>query len=93
MMPLFFGVLALFLLLTLAAGLGPILRGPKPADRMVAVQMVGTTGVGVLLLLAEATGDDALRNVALAFVLLALMALVAFVERTPPGDQPTDPPS
>lgn len=89
-MPLFFGVLALILLLTLAAGLGLILRGPQPADRMVAVQLIGTTGVGVLLLLAQVTDDDALRNVALAFVLLALMALVAFVERSPPGDQPTD---
>jgi multicomponent Na+:H+ antiporter subunit F len=80
----YLGALALFLLLTAAAGLIRMIRGPDTADRLVAMQFFGSTVVAVLLLLAEITGDDALRNVALAFVLLALMALIAFVERTPP---------
>jgi len=89
MMPVFLGSLALFLLLTLGAGLWRMVRGPKPADRMLALQLFGSTGVAILLLLAQVTGDDSLRNVALAFVLLAVMALIAFVERTPPGkDEP-----
>lgn len=78
--------LALFLLLTMIMGLVRIVRGPEPADRMLAVQLFGSTSVAVLLLLAEAVDADALRNVALAFVLLALLVVITFVERTPPGE-------
>jgi multicomponent Na+:H+ antiporter subunit F len=73
--------LALFLLLNIAAGLVRIVRGPTPADSMLAAQLFGTTGVAVLLLLAEAQGLPALRDVALTFVLLAVLSAVAFVRR------------
>jgi hypothetical protein len=46
--------LALFLLLNVVAGLVRIARGPTPADRIVAAQLFGTTGVAILLLLAQA---------------------------------------
>jgi multicomponent Na+:H+ antiporter subunit F len=78
--------LALFLLATLIAGLFRIARGPAPADRMLGIQFSGTTSVAVLLLLAEAAASDALRNVALVFVLLSLLVLIAFVSRTPSGN-------
>jgi multicomponent Na+:H+ antiporter subunit F len=73
--------LALFLLFNIAAGLVRIVRGPTPADSMLAAQLFGTTGVAVLLLLAEAQGLPALRDVALTFVLLAVLSAVAFVRR------------
>jgi multicomponent Na+:H+ antiporter subunit F len=73
--------LALFLLANLAAGLVRVLRGPTPADRMLAAQLFGTTGVTVVLLLAEAQGAPALRDVALTFALLSVVAAVAFVRR------------
>lgn len=73
--------LAFFLLLNIAAGLLRIVRGPTSADRMLAEQLFGTTGVAVLLLLAEAQNLPALRDVALTFVLLAVLATVAFVRR------------
>jgi multicomponent Na+:H+ antiporter subunit F len=73
--------LALFLLFNIAAGLARIVRGPSPADSMLAAQLFGTTGVAVLLLLAEAQGLPALRDVALTFVLLAVLSAVAFVRR------------
>ena len=73
--------LAVFLLFNIAAGLARILRGPTPADRMLASQLFGTTGVAILLLLAEAQGQPALRDVALVFALLAALATVAFVKR------------
>ncbi|GAB6059087.1 monovalent cation/H+ antiporter complex subunit F [Desulfonatronum parangueonense] len=76
--------LALILLVTMLAGLVRVIVGPKPADRILGAQLFGTTGVAVLLLMGEAGGSDSLRNVALAFVLLALLALIAFVERIPP---------
>jgi multicomponent Na+:H+ antiporter subunit F len=72
--------LAFFLLLNIIAGLVRILRGPTPADAMLAAQLFGTTGVATLLLLAPALGP-ALTDVALVLVLLAAMATVAFVTR------------
>jgi multicomponent Na+:H+ antiporter subunit F len=73
--------LACFLLLNMAAGFVRILRGPTEADRMLAAQLFGTTGVGILLLLAPALGP-ALNDIALVFALLAAVATIAFVTRT-----------
>ncbi|MCF6354616.1 MAG: monovalent cation/H+ antiporter complex subunit F [Candidatus Polarisedimenticolaceae bacterium] len=84
-----FLALALFLLLNLGAGMWRILRGPTAADRMLAAQLFGTTAVATLLLLAEATGNAALRDVALVFALLAAVTAVAFVRRAWP-DQGAD---
>ncbi len=73
--------LAFFLLLNLGAGMWRVLHGPTAADRMLAAQLFGTTAVAVLLLLAQATGKVALRDVALLFALLAAETAVAFVRR------------
>lgn len=73
--------LAVFLLLTLSAGMWRILRGPTAADRMLTAQLFGTTAVAVLLLLAEAAETGALRDVALVFALLAAVTAVAFVRQ------------
>jgi multicomponent Na+:H+ antiporter subunit F len=69
------------LLLSLVGGLARILRGPTSADRMLAAQLFGTTGVAILLVLAEATGRAALRDVALVFALLAVVNAAVFVRR------------
>lgn len=78
-MALFNLAVALVLLSTLAAGLWRVLRGPTPADRMLAAQLFGTTAVATLLLLAQIAGGAALRDVALVFALLAAVTVVAFV--------------
>lgn len=72
---------ALLLLLTLVLGLIRIWRGPTIADRMLAAQLFGTTGVALLLVLAELQQIHALRDVALVLALLAVMAVLAFVAR------------
>ena len=72
---------ALFLLLTLVAGLWRVLRGPTAADRMLAAQLFGTTAVACALLLAQALERPALRDVALVFALLAAITAVAFVRQ------------
>lgn len=74
-------VLAAFLLINIAAGLIRVLRGPTAPDRMLAAQLFGSTGVAILLLLAEAQAAPVLRDVALIFALLAALATVAFVRR------------
>jgi len=81
MMAAFYVGMALFLLLNLLAGLARVVLGPEPADRMLAAQLLGSTGVGILLLLAEGMDAPALRDVALLFALLAILAVFAFVER------------
>ncbi len=72
--------LAAFLVVNVGAGLWRVARGPTPADRMLAAQLFGSTGVAVLLLLAEAADAPALRDVALVFALLAVVAGIAFVK-------------
>lgn len=74
-------LVALFLLLNLGAGLWRIARGPTAADRMLAAQLLGTTAVGILLLLAQANAVPAARDVALVLALLAAVTAVAFVQR------------
>lgn len=81
MMMLIYLALAFFLLLTLVAGLWRVLRGPTPADRLLAAQLFGTTAVAILVLLAETSGQEAVRDVALVFALLAAVTMVAFVRR------------
>lgn len=76
---------ALFLLLNILSGLVRVLRGPTSTDRLMAAQLFGTTGVAILLLLGEVFAAPALRNVALVFALLAVLATVAFVRRVPPA--------
>jgi len=73
--------LAVFLLANLLAALVRALRGPTAADRMLAALLFGTTGVGVLLLLANAGGGMTLLDVALVLALLAAIAGVAFARR------------
>ncbi|WP_166258097.1 monovalent cation/H+ antiporter complex subunit F [Marinobacter salicampi] len=91
-MTLVFYVVATFLLLTLLVGLLRIWRGPAAADRMLASQLFGTTGVALMLVLAEAQAMASLRDVALVLAILAVMAVAAFVtrvvriDREPDGD-------
>jgi multicomponent Na+:H+ antiporter subunit F len=82
--------IALLLLMTMLAGLIRVWLGPTAADRMLAAQLFGTTGVGVLLLLAGALGLPSALDVALVLALLAAVTVVVFVRRVwvpAPGSQ------
>ncbi len=74
----FYLVLMVFLLLNMGAAMVRVLRGPSTADRLMTGQLFGTTGVAMLLLLAEATGEPVLRDVAIVFALLAVMVVICF---------------
>lgn len=80
-MTLLLHLVALFLLLTLMLGFVRIWRGPTAADRMLASQLFGTTGVALLLVLAEAQQMPTLRDVALILAVLAVFSVAAFVTR------------
>jgi multicomponent Na+:H+ antiporter subunit F len=74
---------ATLLLATVAVGLFAIFRRPADVDRMMAPQLIGTGGVAILLLLADATAAPSLVDVALMLALLAAFAAVAFVRGAP----------
>ncbi len=78
----FLFAVAAFLLANVLAGLVRLVRGPTPADRLVAALLFGTTGVGLLAVLADAAGAPALRNVALVLALLACVLSAAFTSRS-----------
>jgi multicomponent Na+:H+ antiporter subunit F len=73
-------ILALFLLANLLVALLRVARGPTAADRMLAALLFSTTGVAVLLLLAQ-WGDARLIDTALVVALLAVIAGAAFAQR------------
>ncbi|MEX2583881.1 MAG: monovalent cation/H+ antiporter complex subunit F [Gemmatimonadota bacterium] len=85
MSQLFLGT-SIFLLVTLLGGMQRIVRGPRPADRLLAAQLFGTTGVAILLLLAEAYDAPAVRDVALVAALLAVVNVAAFVHGSWTGE-------
>lgn len=80
---------AVFLLLTLLAGLVRAARGPSTRDRLTSLLLVGTTGVALLAVLAEVTDEPALRDGAVLVVALAALVVVVQV-RTDASAQPPD---
>lgn len=81
-MSIFLVAVALFLLLNFGLGSWRVFRGPTRADRMMAAQLFGSTGVAILLLLSFALDMESLVDIALVFGLLAAVAVVAFVQRS-----------
>ncbi len=69
---------ALFLMLNIVAGMARVLRGPTTADRLLAVQLFGTTGTAILILFSLQTGNKAFQDLALIFALLAGILGVTF---------------
>jgi len=78
----FYESLLAFLLITLAAGLWRIFRGPTSADRMLAAQLFGTTAVAMLIILSQLSGSHAFRDAALVLALLAAVMATTFVRRS-----------
>lgn len=83
----FYYAAALFILLTIAAGLARIFRGPESSDRLMAAQLAGSGGVAVLLLLSAAMAQPAIIDVALMLAILAVFASVGFVNWRSTGDE------
>lgn len=72
---------ALLLLAAMSIGLIRVAIGPTPSDRLMAAQLLGTSGIGLLLVLIPVIRVPALIDVALVFSLLAAVAIVAFTRR------------
>lgn len=72
--------IVVFLFLNLLVGVWRIFYGPTDADRILASQLFGTMTIIILLLLAQISVNNALRDVALLFASLAAVTAVAFVQ-------------
>jgi multicomponent Na+:H+ antiporter subunit F len=79
-MPEFLLASAALVVVTVAIGLLRVLRGPGDADRIMAVQLLGTGGIAALLLSGAATGGAARVDVALTLALLAAFTSIAFTK-------------
>ena len=55
-----------------------LLRGPTPADRVVALDMLALLGIGFIGLFSISTGEYAFLDVAIALALVGVLAPVAF---------------
>ena len=88
MNPEFLVAIAGFVMITVVVGLTRILWGPGDADRVMAAQLLGTGGIGALLLVGAAVGESAVVDVALTLALLAAFASIAFVKFMAHKDRP-----
>lgn len=73
-------VLAAALLLTILCGLWRLVEGPTRGDRLLAIQLFGSTGTALLLVMAHSLAQPALRDVALVLALLAAVVSAALVQ-------------
>jgi multicomponent Na+:H+ antiporter subunit F len=78
----FLFIVASFVLAMVASGLIVILQRPGSVDRLMAVQLLGTGGVAVLLILAIATEVASIVDVAMMMALFAAFAAVVLVRDT-----------
>jgi multicomponent Na+:H+ antiporter subunit F len=72
--------LASAILLTAFAGLWRISHADTTADRLLGLQMLGTTGIAFLLVMAQWLEQAVWREVALILALLAAVITVALVQ-------------
>jgi multicomponent Na+:H+ antiporter subunit F len=82
-MPDFLLFAAFFVMAMTALGLIGVARRAPGVDLILAVQLIGTGGTAILLLLATATATPSAIDVALMLALLAAFAAVAFVASMP----------
>lgn len=82
---------ATVLLVSLISGMYRLLRGPTPGDRILVIQLFGTTAVAVLILIGKVANSPALVDVALVLALLAAITIVAFVRRFWMGENTDEP--
>jgi len=87
---------AVIVIVTVAAGLARVLRGPGNAERMMAAQLLGTGGIAALILFGEATDYGAAVDLALTLAMLAAFASIAFIKKgsyteRPDADAPRRP--
>ncbi len=67
------------LILAFAIGLVRVVRGPTKGDRLLSLQLTGTTGIALLIVLSNFGENNALINTAFVLALLAPITTVAYL--------------
>lgn len=75
---------AAFLVVNVLVSLVQVFRGPTARHRLLVVVLLGTTGTGVLALLAEADSIPALRDGAIVLIALATLIVAVRVRAEQP---------
>ncbi|NUM36135.1 MAG: pH regulation protein F [Candidatus Brocadiae bacterium] len=70
--------ICILLVLNIFLGLFRLKQGPGNVDRLIVAQFFGTKAVALLLIFSYLSQNGMLRDVALAFTLLSLIATLAF---------------
>ncbi|TCD06780.1 multiple resistance and pH regulation protein F [Erythrobacteraceae bacterium CFH 75059] len=73
-------VAALVILANVAVSAWRVLHGPARADRIMGAQLIGTSGVALLVLLYLIHGSSGVLDLALLLALLAAFAAVGYVK-------------
>jgi multicomponent Na+:H+ antiporter subunit F len=81
----FLYVAALIILANVAVSAWRVLRGPERADRIMGAQLIGTSGVAILILLSLIHRQPGVLDLALLLALLAAFAAVGYVKSRTPG--------
>lgn len=69
------------ILVSMLLGLWRVIKGPGLLDRLLTIQLFGSAGVAVCLILAKALALPALMDVALLLAVLAAAIPAALVQR------------
>lgn len=77
--PFFLGVLIALALLTVACLVRAIL-GPKLADRIMAVNMIGTMTIAMICILAVLLDEPSLMDVALIYAVISFVAVIVLTK-------------
>ncbi len=75
------------IILAVAFGLARILRGGGDVDALMATQLLGSGGIGALLLVASSTDVPGVSDVALGLALLAAFAAISFINALEADDR------
>lgn len=75
-----FALYVILPILTLAVAIGfvRLARGPSLPDRVVAIDLLNTLGIGIIATYAIASGQPAFLDVAIALALISFLGTVAF---------------
>ena len=75
------GVTALILLISLLISMHRIINAPSAIDSMLAAQLIGTLGVGIVLLVSQLLKTPGIIDTALVIALLASVTTITFVQK------------
>lgn len=77
----FLVAIAVLILVAALVSIIRVVRGPTLADKLIVLQLVGTAGVAILLVLGKALDDRSLIDTGLVIALLASVTATAFAGR------------